>query len=334
MESAELDGPFVVRRDEIPLASEPDVEVRSFAAHPLLAKATAEGVDMAWMRVPAGERAEIRQHQRPCLLVVLGGSARLLGTKNREIEAGDVVTLPSNHEYGFSDVREPLHMLQVMLPDEHHAENGDQALTLERLLSRNEARVRRVLDTPFFVLLRTRALDTPKKRASAREAIRVFSDAFQTLLFTRQALCRNEQYLAEFHSHLVEELDHNRLLSVSGNSRITADPILRAASSWFCHKMLILDNAGKATVNLALETGGYHFHTLAKPVFSSDESARYFDVHAEDDEHHKELAIGLLKDQHPDTYRRLLEILDESWDMIEVMTGRFARLIDIESASS
>ena len=157
-----------------------------------------------------------------------------------------------------------------------------------------------------------------------RESIRVFSDAYQTFLFTRQATCRDEAYTDMFDEHLREELGHNRLLKVAGDKRVSTDPILKATSAWFCHQMIVLDNAGKTVLNLLLETGGYYFHTLAKPVFESDGSAEYFDIHAEADERHKEMGVDILAGLHPTTYRRLCRILDEGYDMLETMTRRMA----------
>jgi hypothetical protein len=189
------------------------------------------------------------------------------------------------------------------------------------------------LQSPFFALLRNGKL-SKGERAAAREVLRVFSDAFQAFLFLRQGTCRNEEYRSTFLEHLKEELGHNELLSVSRNARVWGDPILKATSSWFCHQMLVLDNAGKAVVNLVLETAGFHFHTLAAPVFSEDVSARYFNVHAEEDEHHKEVAVDLLRGEHPETYRRLSGILEQTWDMFDTLTRRFAYLIEFEGRVS
>ena len=123
------------------------------------------------------------------------------------------------------------------------------------------------------------------------------------------------------------------MLKVSGNRRIAGDAILRATSSWFSHQMIIQDNTGKAVLNLVLETSGYHFHSLAESVFASDANAKYFAVHSEADEEHMDLGVNLLENQHPDTYRRLLSVLDDGWDMMETVTTRFAELIDIETKS-
>jgi hypothetical protein len=110
--------------------------------------------------------------------------------------------------------------------------------------------------------------------------------------------------------------------------------VLRAMSSWFCHQMLVLDNAEKAVVTLALETGGYYFGTLSMPLFEGDSAQRYFDTHAEDDAHHKDLSIQLLEGLHPHTYVRLQRVLDSTWDMIDAMTSRFAYLIELDAGSS
>jgi hypothetical protein len=224
-------------------------------------------------------------------------------------------------------------VLQVTL-QQQEGETAAEQLNLERLLERNRLRAQQALESPFYVLLRDGLLDTRDKRSAACEAIRVFSDAFQTFLFTRQAMCREEGYCSAFHGHLLEELGHNDLLKVSGNRRILSDPILRATSVWFSHQMLKLDNAGKAVVNLVLETSGFHFHTLAKPVFADGDSAVYFAAHAEADEEHMDLGLDLLAGQHPDTYRRLLELLDESWDMLQTVTTRFAELVALEANES
>jgi hypothetical protein len=241
-----------------------------------------------------------------------------------------VLTIPAEHSYGFAEIESDLHVLQVTLQQQSGEASADRELSLETLLERNRKRAEQALESPFYVLLRDGLLNTRDKRSAACEAIRVFSDSFQTFLFTRQAMCRDDGYFAAFHGHLLEELGHNDLLQVEGNPRIARDPILRATSVWFSHQMLKLDNAGKAVVNLVLETSGYYFHTLAKPVFADGSSATYFSAHAEADEEHMDLGVDLLGGLHPDTYRRLLELLDESWDMLQTVTTRFAELVALE----
>ena len=47
----------------------------------------------------------------------------------------------------------------------------DEALTLQQLLTRNEARLQTTLNNSFFSLLRRRGIDNERKRVAMREAI-------------------------------------------------------------------------------------------------------------------------------------------------------------------
>jgi mannose-6-phosphate isomerase-like protein (cupin superfamily) len=335
--TASSERPSVIPRSEIPLSGAPEdagLEVQPFLAHRKLNLATAStAAELAWIHARPGQNVGLRSHPLPGLLIVLGGRAELFGRSRRGVEQGDVITVPALHEYGFESVGEGgLHALHVMFREQRRTLPVPDA-SFEHLVMRNEVRMSEALQTPFFALLRDGKL-SKGERAISREVLRVFSDAFQTFLFLRQATCRNEEYRGPFLAHLNEELGHNELLSVSRHARVWGDPILKATSSWFCHQMLVLDNAGKAVVNLVLETAGFHFHTLAAPVFSEDVSAHYFNVHAEEDEHHKEVAVDLLRGEHPETYRRLSKVLEHTWDMFDTLTRRFAYLIEFEGRVS
>jgi hypothetical protein len=264
------------------------------------------------------------------MIILLHGRARLEGQEIASVEAGDIIMLPANHEYGFSSVGpDGLRALRVTFSGVVRRSEVKEA-TLQRVLERNQARAQRALRESFFQLLSNGGLKTRERRARFRGALRIFSDAFQTFLFTRQAMCRDEAYSAPFMDHLVEELGHNRLLDVSQERRILEDPLLRATATWFSHQMLLLDNVDKAVVNLVLETAGYHFHSLAKPVFREDDNPRYFETHVEADEHHKDVSLTLLEGQHPSTYLRLEALVDDGWDMLESVLGRIAELVDLD----
>jgi hypothetical protein len=269
------------------------------------------------------------------MLVVFRGTAELTGELPRELEAGDVVMFPGNHRYGLRGVgAEGIQALLVMFNGQGGRKRGS-VRSLEALLQHNEARARMALEGPYFALLRSGALDSSRSRKRFRDAARVFSDAFQTILLTRQATCRDARYAAIFHEHMEEELGHNELLTVPRARRAPADPILRATANWFCHQMLVLDNIDKAVlVHLVLETAGYHFHTLAKPVLSDDVSAEYFHVHAEADDDHKDVVTCLLANQHPNTYARLHQVVEDGWDMFDAMTKRIVHLVELETSSS
>ncbi|HEY2512334.1 MAG TPA: cupin domain-containing protein [Polyangiaceae bacterium] len=321
--------PSVVPYDHVPVAEAADgggFEVRPFDAHQILAGVVApSGVALAWTRAD-GETA-LRSHPTPGLLIVLRGSGELVGLDHRVVTQGDVLTIPAHLPYGFVNVGAGgLQALHVAFGE---ATDPTAPVTLKDVLSRNEERAERaVRANPFFLFLQNGELANRRKRALMRECIRVFSDAYQTFLFTRQATCRDGDYLQMFHQHFLEELGHNQLLKVEGDARIARDPQLVATSTWFTHQLFVLDNASKVTLNIAMETAGYHFHVLAKSVFAQDESSHYFDVHAEADELHKELGVELLRDQHPETYPRLRQAVDDGWDMIEAMMSRMAALVE------
>jgi mannose-6-phosphate isomerase-like protein (cupin superfamily) len=328
----------IVRRNEIPVSSESEdsgLEVRPFEANQVLSSMLPpSAVALAWTLARHGQDVARRSHPNAGLLIVLEGSATLVGGTARRVNQGDVITIPKAQTYGFKDVGpEGLHAIHVTFRDEFSLPTSN-IMTLEQLLDLNELRARESRRGPFFRLLEGSGLDTGSKRTMFREALRVFSDAFQTMLFTRQAVCRDDVYSETFDEHFREELGHNTLLKVKGDPRATMDPVLRATANWFPHKMLTLDNAGKAVVHLVLETAGNYFHTLAKPVFAEDECSEYFVKHAEVDERHQELAHQLLAGHHPDAYERLALVLEDSWNMFAAMSSRVAQLVELEHGRS
>jgi hypothetical protein len=330
--------PSVIPRRDIPVAPGSDAasfEVRPFKAHELLGSVLpTSAVTLAWTQARSGRDVPLRSHPTSGLLIVLEGRAVLIGGLTRKVEAGDVVMLPRDHAYGFTAVGpDGLHALHVAFGAEL-AVRSDDAATLTQLLARNDARLQTTLNNSFFSLLRRGGIDSERKRAAMRECLRVFSDAFQVLLFTRQALCRDSRFAPAFHQHLVEELGHNRLLEVSGSSPLARDAQLHAASAWFCEQMLLADNIEKAAITLVLETGAYFVFTLSRPLFQGDTSQAYFDTHAEDDAEHKEQGARLLAGLHPEQYRRLRGVIDSAWDMVEAMTSRFTYLIELAERSS
>jgi quercetin dioxygenase-like cupin family protein len=327
--------PSLVLRRDLPILAQGDqgeLEVRPFREHAVLAGAIPSGA-MAWIAARPNQEIRPRSHTAPALLIVLRGDGELVGLTRRSVKQGDVITLPANQHYGFTRVGpNGLQALHVLFA-EPSADRAKQAHTLELLLSRNEQRAQASLQGPFFELLRTDVLSDERKRDALKAGLRVFSDAFQTMILTRQVTCRDDKYFETFHRHLLDELLHNRLLNVSGDTPASSDPVLHATSSWFCHQMLVLDNVGKAVLHLVLETAGYHFHNLARPVFEADRSSEYFLKHAEDDAAHKDACREVLSGQHPQRYRKLLQLLDRSWDMFEAMGGRIAELVAGSSRS-
>lgn len=330
-----MERPSVVPRSEIPpspIPADGQLDVRQFRAHALLGKILpGTAVSVAWTYVRQDQEVSLRSDPKPGLLIIVHGQAQLVGAHGRAVEQGDVLAIPAHQSYGFSAVGPSgLQAVHVTFPEQ----TDGRVRTLKQLLSRNEARAQIALGNPFYSMLRERKLDTPRKRALMREGSRVFADAFQTFLFTRQAMCADDSYATPFLQHLREEQGHNELLRVSKDPRAFGDPALKAASAWFCHQMTVLDNVDKAVVNLVLETGGFYLGTLAGPVFEGHEGSEFFRTHSEADAEHQEVGAKMLEDQPAETYTRLAGVLDASWDMLETMTRRIAHIIETDEVSS
>lgn len=329
-----MERPSVIPRTEIPQSVAPEdggIDVRPFVAHEMLGRLMpSSGVSVEWIHARAEQELRVRSHERPGLLIVLRGRAKLVSGLVETVEPGDVVTLPSHLEYGVSGVGEDgFQALRVTFHDEQ-----ERGSTLRKLLARNEARVQIALNNPFFSMLRERRLDSEHKRSVMRDCARIFADSFQELLFLRQATCRDDDFRTVYEQHLVEEFGHNKLLDECTNRRVLSDPVLKAVSTWFCHRMLVLDNVEKAVVNLVLESAGYYLGALAGPGFEGHHGEKFFHDHAEADADHKDVGAQLLEGQRPETYERLERVLDASWDMLEAMTRRIAFLVEAESALS
>jgi hypothetical protein len=201
-------------------------------------------------------------------------------------------------------------------------------VSLGDLLARNEERGRQILDNPFYRFFTDGTLDDPEKRDLCRSCVQTFSDVFQNIIFTRQATCADPAFRGTFLTHFMEELGHNEMLGERREGPETRDPILAATASWFASQMFMLDNVEKTViVHLVLETSGHLFHTLARRSYLDDPSRAYFEVHSDSDEHHRDMAMHLLTGHHPDTYRRLMRILDDGWDMFDAMARRMAELV-------
>jgi quercetin dioxygenase-like cupin family protein len=334
MNDAVLESPFVVRYAEIPQAPERSrsrLQVRPFLGDRLLgAIVPGQGVALELVQLPPGEEVSARRTMSRSLLIVLDGGAELVAGSRHPVRAGDVITLPPNFAYGIGAVGPSgLEALVVAFP-EGGGDKPKEILSFDGLVARNTERAEATLQKRFFQMLSNGGLSSPADRRRFGECLRVFSNAFQTLLFTRQAMCGDGDHAALFVSHLREELGHNELLAGPDGAPVIFDPILQATASWFCNQMVVLDNLDKIIVNLVLETAGQHFHLLAEPVFVQDRCAKYFEAHSGVDDEHQHMGVPLLRDQPPEVYRRLSRVLERCWDMFEAMTGRIAEMVDAD----
>lgn len=176
--------PSVIPRRDIPLARTSDddgrLEVRPFTAHRILSGVfpAQSSVSLAWTQARPGKDVALRCHSTRGLLIILEGRAVLLGGPGRNVEAGDVITLPALQQYGFTAIGpDGLHALHVSF-DSDSTSHTDVAQTLAQLLRKNDARLQTTLNNEFFSLLRGSSLDSARKVDALHPALRTLSEAF------------------------------------------------------------------------------------------------------------------------------------------------------------
>lgn len=334
----------IISRDEIPPILENSkqtlgssaAETREFLHHPVLKKFLSidNACSFAWTKIEHHQCFPIRANDYKSIFIVYKGSAKLVGQITQKITAGDVLIIPPDFNYGFEDIsQEGLAIFSLKYLNQEPANtdksNSVYSLSLEGLLEHNEQRQKQTLENSFFTLLKSDTLNSAKKRAMFFNALQIFGDYFQTLLYTRQATCFDQKYKAIFLAHLLEEIGHDELFAARNNLEKVNDSILEATSAWFCNQMLVLDNIEKTVlVHLILEQCGYHYHTYAKDKVNMDMKSDYYQIHSENDEEHAEMSMEVLQNLHPNTYRRLHKILDDGWDMLNTMQNRVAFLVN------
>lgn len=315
--SNEISGVQVVHRSEVPLT---DGE-QAFSAHAVLSRFVPEGgASLRTIAIAEGDRRTITAGELRTLVLVLAGAAELEG---KFVRAGDMVPLQAGASAHVSSVpKGGVELLAITIP-------SGPPPTAAGLVALAEARAAAAKRGPFHMLLENGALDDPARRERFFACLQVISDAFQTILLLRQATVRDQRFEAPFRSHFLQELGHNTLLAQREGSTKIDDAILAATTTWFCRRMLVLDNLDKAVlVHLVLETAGAYFHTRAKEVLSDGVAGAYFAAHAAADPEHMVVPGGLLEGHDVATYHRLYDLVETGWDVFDAMGWRIAQLVE------
>ena len=307
-------------------------DVRIFFNHDLLKQFLPDQtkISFAWAYLVAGEILSPHAHPHATMIIVVQGNGKLIGQIQKPIASGDTILIPAHCSYGFTDIStEGLHAVTI-----HFNDHSTPPLpstyppTFNGLLAHNQQRLTQLLKNSFFHMLRDHTLDDPHKRQTFLDCLQLFGDLFQMLMFNRQATSVEEPYQTMFTAHFLEELGHNEFLAAREVKNKINDPILKAVSSWFTYQMFVLDNLEKAViVHLVLETSGYYYHSLVQERMRDHVKSNYYQLHTENDEQHTEMALKLLRNHHPHIYKRLLQILDEGWDMLTAMNERVVTLV-------
>ncbi len=223
------------------------------------------------------------------------------------------------------------------IPHTHSMKTSEKnCRAVENLLSENNAYLERFKQHPLFQKL----LNFKKLSAKQQEIFLTFKELFaaefQTIVYTRRAMTHDELHKKMSAQHLKEEIGHDEMISaqLSPERTIMRDPIIDAISTWFIHKMIVLDNIEKmALMHLVLETSGDFFYPWAyqQGIFSGNSVECYIKLHVEADEKHSAIDIELLKDHSPSTYQRLHTVIERGWVMMEEMLHRVLFLINKNS---
>jgi mannose-6-phosphate isomerase-like protein (cupin superfamily) len=294
---------------------------------------------VSWVRLKHEEVLQPHVHPIHSMMVFYAGSGRMLGDLNRPVAKEDVVVVPAGCAHGFVGGPDGLYGLSIQFgeglytdPDKPRVMFMDDEHSLSSLLAYNEERVREFARRPIFELLADGTLADPARRKVYLDALQIWVDGNQALLFSRQATCMDPAYSKMFLRHMQEELGHDvlhkeRADGAQAPDARPTDSVLEAITNWFAYQMYVLDNAEKtAVIHLVIENASSVYHTRAMPVLSKYISQEYFDVHVEADDEHAAMGVELLRNESPQTYARLRQVVGEAWDMIGAMTDRLVEL--------
>jgi mannose-6-phosphate isomerase-like protein (cupin superfamily) len=310
---------------------------------------------VSWVRLAPGEVLDPHVHPIQSMLVFYAGTGEMIGDLVRPLIKDDVVVVPGGCVHGFVGGPEGLYGLSIQFgeglytaPEKPRVAFATGEHSLSDLLAYNQERVRAFADRPLFSLLASGVLEDPRKHKACLEALRVWGDGIEVLLFSRQATCSDPRYKDAFRRRTSEELGHDGLHSggpaggqVPSSGR--RDLIIEAITNWFAFQMFVLDDVEKVALTcLVLGSADAAFDAQIVPSLRhlkgelprlvplrgsspvGDREARRSASHAGVPD---EASLAeLLKNQSPADYANLKQVVREGWDMIEAMTDRVAEL--------
>ena len=351
--TSRLDNVTIVRRDEIPTLSKVVVDgvehslgiLKDFRKHPQIAALLPEDgrLSLSWVRLEPGEVLDIHVHAIDSMIVVAHGEGRVLGDLEASFGDGDIILIPSGYRHGFEGAgSEGFWALSTQFEGRGIYERPTEPLVkfestsgLSELLSRNRQYCEEYRSNPIFDFVTTERVADPERRRRFLCCVQVFSGYFQKAILGRTAFTDDPAYSAIFRRHLDEEYGHDTRLSRDRGPEAGSvwDPVLEATASWFVVKMLSLDNLEKLVlIHLVLEGAGSVFHEVAAPRMAQFGETDYFAHHCEADKAHADLSIEELEGHEKVTYKRLMQIQRQGWDMLNTLCTRMVEVADGSAA--
>lgn len=299
-----------------------------------------DSVSFSWVKLLPGETLRPHLHSTASMIICYRGQGEFLGDEPRILSEGDVVAVPAYCMHGFKGVgSEGLWALSIQFgagiyTDPAHARVTfmEENASFESLLALNNRCIEHFKQSRFLKMLTDGTLAHPAKRQRYVEALQIWSDYNQDLLFARQGTTCDALFAPTFLKHLFEEVGHDQVHAErqepSQSPVLTEDATIEAVANWFICQMFRRDNIEKtALIHLVIENGSDIYHRIARPVLNATVNDHYFQLHEADTEH-AEIAIRLLNQLSPVQYKELHKLVEKAWKMLGCMTDRVCALVD------
>jgi len=341
----------VVKRESIPSGVSGIIEqwpkgaeVRDFRACAELRDFLRQRSKLSVSWVVLGKRQVVAANTHPAetLIVIHSGAGHASGALECRLEPGDVLVIPAGCEQGFASGSEGLQALRIQLaePADDASDPAEGLVTalpeatagqrsLDALLAFNDERLLEFKQGGLFQILAGGGLGSTSKRAACRSALRVWIDAYASLLLTRQAVCANERFSRAFQRQLLSGLGVvvGATPQHKGSGRtIAEDARLTALAGWFGYQMHLLDDIEKAAITeLVVHAANRALLGATRFALEDDGDSQLWEAlgmsaprGAPD--------LELLCEQSSPGYSRLLEITKEAWEMMAALADRIAAL--------
>ncbi|WP_447744572.1 cupin domain-containing protein [Pseudomonas nicosulfuronedens] len=284
---------------------------------------------ISWTKLNPKESLAVHSHPADSMIIVAEGSGQFQGGQAVELVAGDVVFVPAGALHGFIGGPDSMHCLSIQFegvglyeltesPRVRFEKSG-----YEKLLEINEAELEKLSRGSFFGLAKNSHLEDKSMMEFFLANLKLWSAKFQKIIYTRQANVSAPEFRDIFMTHMMEELDHDKLI-ITG-APVEWDPVIDGCGEWFVERMRVADDYEKLVlVHLVLESAGDEYHRLASESLPATDSQEYFETHAELDDGHARLGNKLLTGLSQEKYEELIAVSVKGWRMLEAVLERIA----------
>jgi hypothetical protein len=208
---------------------------------------------------------------------------------------------------------------------------------LELLIERNKEFKHRHRNNLLYKQMQSGHYSRQDQKDKFLDVFQTWSNCFQKAMLLKTALCEDPIFTPTFLKHYHEEFGHNEMLindrrkSKAASTSLVKkkDALLEAICNWFPSKMFSLTPQEQIVVmNLTVEACALVFYEYAKTAIDPEDKLKHFQSHGEIDICHENLGLDLLETLSDFQYKRLLEIQEDSWAMLDALMNRVAELMN------